>query len=222
MHETATQPTELATKTPANRVVQTPPRERFPRDFPLARMDAGEVAHYVDDYRYQPGRTLCGRWLFADQLGTEFDLPLCRVCARRGDDYPTADEFRAYHACTECGVDTWALGEGCYTVRDSVWKTAYPLYRKGIGVGSTRPCIGCLEQRLGRPLTAADFILPAAHEIHGTGDRIERRFAGIPDEPRGSRKRRMMVRLLSLVRRCSRRSDDDPRNAQPTPERNPQ
>lgn len=127
------------------------------RDFRVARIGGGATAHYVDEYRYQPGRTICGRWLSgSDEVRAELDLPLCRVCLRR-DGYPTEVEFREYFLCTDCGVDTW--GEGGYTVRHKLWNIAYPLYREGVGVGSSRPCIGCLEKRLGRALTADDFIL---------------------------------------------------------------
>lgn len=64
-----------------------------------------------------------------------------------------------YFACTDCGVDTRSLGEDVYTIRRTVWSVAYPDYPR-VGVGSSRPCIRCLERRLGRTLTAADFILP--------------------------------------------------------------
>lgn len=63
--------------------------------------------------------------------------------------------------CTECGADTYT--GGCYvgyTVRNAVWNKAFPHYKAGIGVGATRPCVPCLEKRLGRTLTADDFVLP--------------------------------------------------------------
>lgn len=139
------------------------------RDFRVAQIGNGATAHYVDDYRYQPGRTICGRWLAeSDEVRAELDLPLCGVCCRR-DGYPTEAEFREYHVCTDCGVDTSQLGESCYTVRHKLWNIAYPLYRTGVGVGSSRPCIGCLEKRLGRALTVDDFILlPDRYWVAGT------------------------------------------------------
>ena len=128
------------------------------RDFRVAQIGNGASAHYVDDYRYQPGRTICGRWLSeSDEVRAELDLPLCGVCSHC-DGYPTEEEFREYRLCTDCGADT-PEGGCSYTVRDKVWNIAYPLYRKGVGVGSSRPCIGCLEKRLGRALTVDDFIL---------------------------------------------------------------
>lgn len=136
-----------------------------PRAFRVARIGKGVCAHYVDDYRYQPARTICGKWLAEfDEVRTELDLPLCNVCSRAGDGYPTEVEFREYHTCTECGADTRTLGE--YTVRNHVWATAFPLYAAGVGVGSTRPCIGCLEERLGRSLSGDDFILPPVRAGH--------------------------------------------------------
>ncbi|EHB48765.1 hypothetical protein MycrhDRAFT_5606 [Mycolicibacterium rhodesiae JS60] len=48
--------------------------------------------------------------------------------------------------CTGCGYDTWDEG---YRVDDVVWSAAGP---------GGRLCIGCLEERLGRALTPADFV----------------------------------------------------------------
>lgn len=62
-----------------------------------------------------------------------------------------------YRACTDCGVDTWSIRESAYQLRPSVWEIAYPGYNRGVGVGGSRPCIGCLEKRLGRVLCLADF-----------------------------------------------------------------
>lgn len=132
-----------------------------PREFPIARIGNGTVAHYVDDYRYQPGRTICGRPLpNTDAFLAELDRPLCTVCAKRKNHYPTKDEFDQYLTCTDCGIDTRT--ECGYGLKHNIWEIAYPGYSRGIGVGSSRPCIGCLEKRLGRPLTAADFNWPKA------------------------------------------------------------
>lgn len=57
--------------------------------------------------------------------------------------------------CRDCGTDTYPdppePGAGCewYMLRDDLWKTA--------GAGRGYLCIACLEHRLGRQLTAADF-----------------------------------------------------------------
>lgn len=57
---------------------------------------------------------------------------------------------RPSYACTDCLVDTDILHE-FYMVHDSIWSAAV----------SEKPavilCIGCLETRLGRELTATDF-----------------------------------------------------------------
>lgn len=85
------------------------------------------------------------------------------------------DDLKAYWKCTDCGVDTWGLGETVYTVTRNVWEVAYPGYSLGVGVGSSRPCIGCLESRLGRTLTTADFILPTEPQP-GLSDRLNQRL----------------------------------------------
>ena len=51
--------------------------------------------------------------------------------------------------CLDCGEDTNTIDE-YYVVRDAVWREAHPA-RLGM------LCIGCLEGRLGRRLTTADF-----------------------------------------------------------------
>ena len=58
--------------------------------------------------------------------------------------------------CRSCGIDTLHVGTAprcheCYMVQDLLWARATR--------GRTRSflCIGCLEQRIGRELTAADF-----------------------------------------------------------------
>ena len=51
--------------------------------------------------------------------------------------------------CLDCGVDTDAIDE-YYMVHDPIWEQAHP------EIGG-QLCIGCLEHRLGRTLTASDF-----------------------------------------------------------------
>lgn len=51
--------------------------------------------------------------------------------------------------CMDCGVDTRAIEE-YYMLHDHVWREANPDI-EGI------LCVGCVEQRLGRKLAAADF-----------------------------------------------------------------
>jgi hypothetical protein len=58
--------------------------------------------------------------------------------------------------CADCGVNTSRIGEW-YMVTDAVWEQAWPGTPR-IGTDYLHIlCIGCLEQRLGRPLTAGDF-----------------------------------------------------------------
>ena len=51
--------------------------------------------------------------------------------------------------CAACGVNTLHINE-YYMVTDEVWEAAWPGKRGML-------CIGCLENRLGRELTAKDF-----------------------------------------------------------------
>jgi hypothetical protein len=55
--------------------------------------------------------------------------------------------------CIDCGIDTsFGTGNGhYYTVHDAVWREAVP-------DGEGQLCLDCLERRLGRPLTRADFV----------------------------------------------------------------
>lgn len=52
--------------------------------------------------------------------------------------------------CVDCGVDTDVIDE-YYMVHDHVWLSS------GIGLNDGMLCVGCLERRIGRTLTAADF-----------------------------------------------------------------
>ena len=60
--------------------------------------------------------------------------------------------------CIECGVDTGDIDE-YYMVQDEVWHHVNP-DRDGM------LCIGCLEKRLGRKLTPADFIECPLNDDH--------------------------------------------------------
>jgi hypothetical protein len=61
-------------------------------------------------------------------------------------------------ACADCGIGTLTLGEW-YIVHDAVWDEAWRGRRKWWHAidGQEVLCIGCLERRLGRRLTASDF-----------------------------------------------------------------
>ena len=53
--------------------------------------------------------------------------------------------------CIDCGVNTSKIGE-YYALRNEVWNAAVPDRPRGM------LCIGCVEARLHRRLTAADFM----------------------------------------------------------------
>lgn len=125
--------------------------------FPRAVSFPGGRAHLLDRYRSDQEWSLCGirdtRWL--DARSEE----LCQRCLRSSESYPTKEEFFAYHSCTDCGKATWFSGDASYSVRQSIWNRAYPNYRHGEGVGSSRPCLSCLEKRIGRKLVGRDFLI---------------------------------------------------------------
>lgn len=124
--------------------------------FPVATISNGKVGHYIDDYRYKPGRTICGRMLEPERYAfVQTEVPLCKRCVQRGPNYPTHAEWLDYMRCTDCGEARH--DEVSYQLRPSIWELAYPGYNDGVGVGESRPCIGCLEKRLGRRLTLSDF-----------------------------------------------------------------
>lgn len=56
---------------------------------------------------------------------------------------------RKKFACLDCGKDTGRLGEHYY-VHDEVWLSV-------VADKTGMLCVGCLEKRLGRQLTAGDF-----------------------------------------------------------------
>jgi len=87
--------------------------------------------------------------------------------------------------CKDCGADTIAIGE-YYIVRDEVWALAWPGYhnpRHGKLLGERVLCIGCLENRLGRTLTRADFVDVPANDLNNPeyhfSDRLRARLSAI-------------------------------------------
>jgi hypothetical protein len=71
--------------------------------------------------------------------------------------------------CKDCGINT-LYSEEYYMVKDSIWKT--------YGVNRGMLCIGCLETRLGRTLTANDFSDVPINQpfINGKSERLLRRL----------------------------------------------
>jgi hypothetical protein len=66
--------------------------------------------------------------------------------------WPTQEEYEAAFMCLDCGSDTRRMPGGLelYMVRHDLYESVVP-GRRGM------LCIGCLEGRLGRELTADDF-----------------------------------------------------------------
>lgn len=74
-------------------------------------------------------------------------------------DSLNVSNFKARCGCVDCGEL-----HGTYMVDDRVWLQAFPDYAKVMserlqadGRSHTYLCFGCLERRLGRPLTIDDF-----------------------------------------------------------------
>jgi hypothetical protein len=90
--------------------------------------------------------------------------------------------------CMDCGVDTsFTTGIGhFYTVHTEVWRAAVPERECG------ELCLDCLEKRLGRKLTAADFI--------STPFEVMARFAGKFD----------LAEEAERARRAAKRNDKAP------------
>lgn len=75
--------------------------------------------------------------------------------------------------CGDCALDLSALKEFAYIVRDDVW------YSVGLKRDSFS-CIGCLEKRLGRSLTPADFRDEMINEwCESQSDRLRSRIRGL-------------------------------------------
>lgn len=75
--------------------------------------------------------------------------------------------------CVDCKFDTWE--NEYYMVHDRVWRAAGMSKKPGAGM----LCIGCLEQRLGRTLTPADFTsYPINHGVFPQSDRLRSRIHG--------------------------------------------
>jgi hypothetical protein len=65
------------------------------------------------------------------------------------------DERGTWHLCDDCGVNTQEIGEQ-YMVNNSVWTAATGVSHKWMAMAGFL-CVGCIEGRLGRQLTNADF-----------------------------------------------------------------
>lgn len=89
------------------------------------------------------------------------------------DDLASAVLMIGSDDCVDCHVSTFEIREG-YMVTDEIWEST------GIGGDDGHLCIGCLETRIGRALTAADFInAPINGDRFGAkSDRLTERLQG--------------------------------------------
>jgi hypothetical protein len=110
----------------------------------LVELAAGEYIGYDEDSDEDHAAAYDAAW---DLRLTK--LQLARLCAEAVDDMGCLD-------CVWCGVDTGETGE-YYMVTDEIWERYGPV--RGC------LCIGCLEDRMGQQLVAADFTdCPVNHE----------------------------------------------------------
>ena len=82
----------------------------------------------------------------------------------------TAKMIKAFH-CLDCKCETW---DEYYTLRHDLWRQANPAI-------SGQLCIPCLEARLGRHLTPADFTAAPINTmpLHRTAV-LRERLGGVP------------------------------------------
>jgi hypothetical protein len=76
--------------------------------------------------------------------------------------------------CADCGLDTIAAGEW-YMVHDQIWQQAWGSLEY-TGPGQQVLCIGCLENRIGRKLTSADFTAASVNDYRDEGRRMSDRL----------------------------------------------
>jgi hypothetical protein len=81
------------------------------------------------------------------------------------DPPPARDADDRRHHCLDCGVDTLAIGE-YYVLHNHIWP---------IAPDGGMLCIGCVEERIGRRLTAADFTAAPVNTFPGRGRRLRDR-----------------------------------------------
>ncbi|GEM_PF-2302855 len=92
----------------------------------------------------------------------------------------SAKRSRRRFLCADCSVDTGKLGE-FYFLKTPLWLSVMP-------GGHGMLCVGCLEVRLGRRLTASDF----APNIHINAPRF------------GAKSQRLLSRLVENLERTIR------------------
>lgn len=77
--------------------------------------------------------------------------------------------------CADCGFGAITGGE-YYMVKDEVWEAAWAGRRKPWHEvdGQQILCVGCLEARIGRTLTAFDFTGAPINDVNFGGEKSER------------------------------------------------
>ncbi len=78
--------------------------------------------------------------------------------------------------CVDCGTDT-EKGKEFFHVCDEVWTAA--TLKKEVPPYKVL-CVGCLELRLGRQLTASDFTNARVNKFGNHSERLKNRLAALP------------------------------------------
>jgi hypothetical protein len=81
--------------------------------------------------------------------------------------------------CADCSLDTIKAHEW-YMVHDHVWERAWGQISRGMP-GDQILCIGCLENRIGRRLTSADFTDAPVNEDRDDNFVSDRMFERLKD-----------------------------------------
>jgi hypothetical protein len=78
--------------------------------------------------------------------------------------------------CIDCRHEvTFVIPDEFFMVHDALWLQANP-------AGDGKLCVGCLESRIGRRLTPADFIdSPINRRFGAMTDRLKSRIIGKPE-----------------------------------------
>lgn len=101
---------------------------------------------------------------------------MCYQCADAEYTEPCTDDFPGCQGdcevfkCAACSTNTLHINE-YYMLTDEIWTAAWPAERGML-------CIGCVEERLGRTLTASDFTdAPINTGYFGYSERLAARLA---------------------------------------------
>jgi hypothetical protein len=124
-----------------------------------------EVFGPDDNYegRWYPREDDAGQWVVMDEVTHQ----------KVAGPFATEEEATRWTwSCADCGIDTVAAGEQ-YAIDDQLWGQAISLSPRRSPM--VELCVGCVEKRIGRALTAADFKDAPINRPHaGNSNRLAR------------------------------------------------